>query len=412
VRVPLFPRSQYEITPIEYGSWQGRASAFANTKFDGTSLIGGIPANVNICILGFDSAAFTLGSSVTAINLWIIENLTNGSVGQFAKREADATTSSSSFTPYPTNEAQLEQERIESASTAFVEMLPLLFELMGNPSFESSLYGLWPNPFFGFNASDEHLQTQGELMFVDGSEVGQENPLVPLIQPARNLDFIIVSDNCGSELSSGWMNGTNFVNTAEWAKGNQLPFPEIPDVNTILNLEFTTFPTFFGCNEPNVPLILFVADFPYTSFNNFSFLEAFPPAQEEIIMSNALSTISQDSDRLTANWTSCLACGTVLRSLQKLNMDVPEFCNSCFKDHCWQGNSASSSPSFLEPSALLTNPDITFEIWNQTIFFNGSVAGNSSSGTGQHQSTGHSQHFSSTTSIFVGIISVIYWLIA
>ncbi len=129
-------------------------------------------------------------------------------------------------------------------------------------------------------------------------------------------------------------------------------------------------------------------------------------------MSNALSTISQDSDRLTANWTSCLACGTVLRSLQKLNMDVPEFCNSCFEDHCWQGNSASSPPSFLAPSALLTNPDITFEIWNQTIFFNGSVDGNSSSVTGQHRSTGHSQHCSSTTSIFVGILSVIYWLIA
>lgn len=73
-------------------------------------------------------------------------------------------------------------------------------------------------------------------MLVDGSEVGQENPIVPLIQPARNLDFIIVSDNSGSELSSGWMNGSNFINTAEWAKGNKLPFPKIPDVNTMLNV--------------------------------------------------------------------------------------------------------------------------------------------------------------------------------
>ncbi|KLO18926.1 FabD/lysophospholipase-like protein, partial [Schizopora paradoxa] len=374
----LFPRYEnndtiYEITPIEYGSWQGRASAFASTKFSGTALSSGAPLDSNRCVEGYDSAAFTLGSVVTAINLWIIENLTDGIDGQFAKRDVKGTKTSSTFIPYPTNAAQLGEERTANASTAFVEMLPLLFELMGNPPFESALYGLWPNPFIGFNASSESLQKQSELMLVDGSEVGQENPIVPLIQPARNLDFIIVSDGSGSELSSGWMNGTNFLNTDTWAKGNNLPFPKLPDVNTMLNLKFTTFPTFFGCNEPDVPLLLYVADFPYTSFNNFSFLDDFPSGQEQIIMSNALSTISQDSDRLTANWTSCLACGTVLRSLQKLDMKVPEFCETCFKDHCWQGNSANSAPSFLQPSALLTNPNITFDIWNQTIFFNSSA---------------------------------------
>jgi len=270
----------------------------------------------------------------------------------------------------------LEQERVAHATTAFVAMLPAAFQSLGNPPLNESLSGLWPNPFIGFNPSDKNLQKQSNLMLVDGSEEGQENPIVPLIQPARNVDFIIVSDNSGSELSSGWMNGTNFIDTATWAKAHNLPYPKIPDVNTMLNLKFTTFPTFFGCNEPNVPLVLYVADFPYTSFNNFSFLDSFPSGQEGVIFSNALSTLSQDSDRLTANWTSCLACGTVLRSLQKMDMKVPEFCNSCFKEHCWQGNNASEAPSFLEPSALLTNPNITFEIWNQTIFFNSSVVGN------------------------------------
>lgn len=65
----LISSFQYEITPLEYGSWQGRASAFANTKFAGTSLNGGVPVNTNVCVEGFDSAAFTLGSVVTAINL-------------------------------------------------------------------------------------------------------------------------------------------------------------------------------------------------------------------------------------------------------------------------------------------------------------------------------------------------------
>ena len=95
---------------------------------------------------------------------------------------------------------------------------------------------MWPNPFANFSTSDSGLQGQENLLFVDGSEVGQENPLVPLIQPARNLDFAIVCDNGGTELSSGWMNGTSFINTYEWAKGNDLPFPKIPDVKTMLNV--------------------------------------------------------------------------------------------------------------------------------------------------------------------------------
>lgn len=174
----------------------------------------------------------------------IIEHQTNGSSGQFAKRAIDTTSpssSSSSFVPYPSNEAVIEQEIIENATTAFVEGLPRLFEVLGNPPVASSLYGLWPNPFFAFNASDENLQKQKDLMLVDGSEDGQVNPIVPLIQKARHTDFIIVGDNSGSELSSGWMNGTNFIITSKWAKGNNLPFPELPDVNTMLNVSSRSF---------------------------------------------------------------------------------------------------------------------------------------------------------------------------
>lgn len=31
--------------------------------------------------------------------------------------------------------------------------------------------------------------------------LGQESPIWPLIQPARKMDFLLVSDSCGSELS-------------------------------------------------------------------------------------------------------------------------------------------------------------------------------------------------------------------
>lgn len=42
------------------------------------------------------------------------------------------------------------------------------------------------------------------MLLQDGSETGQINPIWPLIQTERRPDFLVVSDNSGTELSSGW----------------------------------------------------------------------------------------------------------------------------------------------------------------------------------------------------------------
>jgi len=125
-----------------------------------------------------------------------------------------------------------------------------------------------------------------------------------------------------------------------------------------------------GCNEPDVPLLLYVADYPYSSFNNISFISSgFSPRQQQILFGNALTTISQNNNNLTANWTTCVACGAILRSLQRLDITVPDACQTCFEQHCWQGNTVDAQPSFPDPGSLLTNDSMTFEIWNQTVFF-------------------------------------------
>lgn len=154
------------------------------------------------------------------------------------------------FVPYPSDEATIEQQRVNNVTLDFVAGLPDFLEALGNQTLQESLYGLWPNPFANFSTSELGLQSQSNLMLVDGSEVGQENPLVPLIQPARHLDFAIVCDNGGTELSSTWMNGTSFINTYDWAVGNQLPFPKIPDVNTMLNV--SNFQLILHCYSPKL----------------------------------------------------------------------------------------------------------------------------------------------------------------
>ncbi|KAI0818516.1 FabD/lysophospholipase-like protein [Irpex lacteus] len=371
----------YEATPFEVGSWQGRVSAFVKTQYLGTNFSHGAPLN-NTCVQGFDTAAFMLGSADSAMNFWVSESLSNGTVGQFAKRSG----SDLLKIPYPPHEDQLEQQRTEQSLLPDVQALPGFLELIGNLSAQDAVYGLWPNPFHGSKFADKHLQTQDFLYLTDGSEYGQANPIVPLIQKSRSADFIIVNDGCGSELSvgssdqisigaplkclnqSGWMNGTNFGNTADWAKFHDLPFPKIPSVNTILNRNYTLFPTFYGCFEKDVPLVLFAADAPYTEYSNISVLSTTDLTSEQRLRlwNNTLNIYTQPHSlrpNVTADFPTCIACGAIYRSLQRLNLSVPDVCNTCFKEYCWDGTEDNSQPGFLAP-ALLYDPQMLFAEWN------------------------------------------------
>ncbi|KAG8845364.1 hypothetical protein FRB96_002522 [Tulasnella sp. 330] len=357
-------QTYYELTPFEFGSWRGRVKAFLDIEYFGTPMSGGLPINASVCINGYDSAAFCAGAGFAAANLWLAESTTDGVLGQFAKR------SKRSKIPYPPNEDKLEQERVRAQLLPNVKELGGIEELL-KENLTTILYGYTPNPFYGMNTSaiDPVAASQEELLLVDGSETGQVNPLWPVIQPERALDFIVVSDACGSELSSGWMNGTNFHNTYISAKATGLPFPTIPPVVTMLNLNHTSRPVFYGCNEPDVPLILFLADFPYTAYTNISGLQStITNNQVELLTLNSLSLVTQANNTLRSDWSTCIACGALQRSLKRSGMAEPESCSQCWKEYCWQGNLDQSQPGFLEPSLVL-NSTLSWAEWNATVLF-------------------------------------------
>lgn len=216
----------------------------------------------------------------------------------------------------------------------------------------------------------------------------QVNSIWPVIQPARNVDFIIVADNSGTELSvrtslrtpvdllklchlqSGWMNGTNFINTGIAAAQAGIRFPKLPSVQTMLNKNYTSRPTFFGCNDtPGTPLVLYVADYPYSAYTNISFqAQGLSTRQVSLIQQNALVALTQNNNGLRANWSSCLGCASVYRSLQRMNTTIPSTCQQCMKDYCWQGDVDNSSPSFLQPSLAL-NSTLSYSQWNSSVFY-------------------------------------------
>ena len=165
------------------------------------------------------------------------------------------------------------------------------------------------------------------------------------------------------------MNGTNIISSARLAAMVGLPFPSVPkSANTFLNLGYTSQPVFFGCNDPmDTPLLLYAADYPYSSYGNISALTGSSRSPEQVTMltDNGLPLISQQGFR--KNWNECLACGAVYRSLQRMGHEMPARCKQCMADYCWNGTEVDTQPSYLDPSLALS-PNVSFAQWNATIY--------------------------------------------
>ena len=95
-----------------------------------------------------------MASAASAINLWYIENATNGALGQFAKRSLPEANDEVVLHPHlksllkrwPADEAVTEQERVANGTAALLGLIDLM-ESVFNLTLEESLYAVWPNPF-------------------------------------------------------------------------------------------------------------------------------------------------------------------------------------------------------------------------------------------------------------------------
>lgn len=116
---------------------------------------------------------------------------------------------------------------------------------------------------------------------VDGGEDLQNLPLHPLIQPERGVDVVFAVDSSADTLEENgdlnWPNGTALVATYQRSLlpiANGTSFPQIPDVNTFVNLGLNNRPTWFGCNlddtESPSPLIVYLPNAPYAYMSNVS----------------------------------------------------------------------------------------------------------------------------------------------
>lgn len=142
----------------------------------------------------------------------------------------------------------------------------------------------------------------------------------------------------------------------------------------MMNLNFTTLPTFFGCNYTSGPLVLYIPNAPWSAYTNYSYTQpSFTDDQLDMVMENQfnMATYGNASGNGTVegatNWPACLACAVIKRSLTRVGMALPEICETCFSQHCWNGQEDDAVVSqAVQDHKPLLNPGLTYEDWNQT----------------------------------------------
>ncbi|KAI8317230.1 Lysophospholipase 3 [Colletotrichum sp. SAR11_240] len=366
-----FNLTSYEVTPFEFGSWRGgRVQAFMPTMYLGTSMSNGTAQNTSECVMGFDKYTFLQGSTADAFDAWFIDNWYG--VPTFAKRELESRqTASTNITVPPGKEENGEVQLVINTVQNF------------NQSFNDSLWATYPNPFENMNPA---MQNVDNLLLLDGSMAGETNPIRPLIIPERQVDLVIVYEASSDSLMYNWVNGTNLVNSAQSAALGNIPFPKVPDVNTLITMNMTRQPTFFGCNDTApTPLVLYLPNSPWSGYINYTYTKSsFTDNEFDLTVDNAFQLATYGNGTIDAAWPACLACATIRGSLARLGLALPQQCQDCFAKHCWNGMMSTAQVTADDTDPVLRlNSSLSYQEWNQTYWSSQTSNPNGASSTAE-----------------------------
>ncbi|KIJ52835.1 hypothetical protein M422DRAFT_58598 [Sphaerobolus stellatus SS14] len=188
---------------------------------------------------------------------------------------------------------------------------------------------------------------------VDGGSNGEVCPLQPLLVRPRNVDVIFAVD-ASADREDNFTNGTDLITAAQRAArfGNQYPFPKVPSSpNTFVNQGLTSRPTFFGCDEPDVPLVVYLANGAPSAkrralglpgiTNTSTGQTSYTPEQAQTFMNEAFAIATQglggNSTSPGAQFSTCLACALVDRVRDRQRIPRQGLCSTCMENYCWDG---------------------------------------------------------------------------
>jgi len=326
--------SVFEFNPFEMGTWDPTLFGFMPLQYVGTNMTDGEVTENAQCVVGFDNAGFVMGTSSSLFNTLLLN--------------------------------------LDSVRSDIPEALFGLVEgfLGAIDEDDNDIADYTPNPFFGYRSEESRYADSERLTLVDGGEDLQNIPLHPLIQPSRHVDVIFAVDS-SADTSQSWPNGTALVATYSRQFGdiaNDTAFPSVPDQNTFVNLGLNTRPTFFGCDPSNmtdglnVPLVVYIPNAPYVYNSNIStFQLATNNSERDAIVLNGYNVATMGNATLDETWPTCVGCAIISRSLDRAGIEVPESCQQCFRDFCWDGTVNSTEPAPYDPTLKIADEAVNVE---------------------------------------------------
>lgn len=330
----------FEFNPFEMGSFDPTTFGFAPLKYIGSNFSDGELSQDQGCVAGFDNLGFVMGTSSSLFNQIFL--------------------SLDSFSGIP--------EILRSAISSVLSAI-------GRDSNDIADYT--PNPFLGFHNDTNPSASHERLTLVDGGEDLQNIPLNPVIQPTRHVDVIFAVDSSADTVeaddpSQNWPNGTAMVATYQRANTpimNRTSFPYIPGQDTFVALGLNNRPAFFGCNSSNVtegdnipPLVVYLPNSPYVFWSNQSTFNKldYSLAERNAMIQNGYDVVTQGNSTRegASNWPTCVGCAILARSLERNGENVPQVCQQCFDQYCWNGTTVENATPY-SPSLILAAVNIT-----------------------------------------------------
>jgi lysophospholipase len=327
--------TNFEFNPFEMGSFDPTTYGFAPLKYIGSNFSAGELAQDQGCVAGFDNLGFVMGTSSSLFNQIFL------SLGSF-----------------------------KNLPDILLNAVSGILTRLGKDGNDIADYS--PNPFYHYHNETNPSANRERLTLVDGGEDGQNIPFNPVIQPMRHVDVIFAVDSSGDTVeaddpSQNWPNGTSLVATYERSTStimNRTSFPYIPGQDTFVALGMNNRPAFFGCNVTegdNIPpLIVYLPNSPYVFWSNQSTFGKLDYNIEERngMIENGYDVVTQaNSSRSGAsNWPTCVGCAVLSRSLERNGEAIPQVCQQCFTDYCWNGTTVATSAPYL-PEMLLAEVD-------------------------------------------------------
>ncbi|KAA1473978.1 phospholipase B [Dentipellis sp. KUC8613] len=331
----------YEITPMEFGSWDPNLSSMMNISYVGTKLNNGQPANNTACVTGFDQASFMMGTSASLFN----------QILDFADNKIQGMDDNSAHALLQMLQRQLQDVRSRADDVAN-----------------------WPSPFQGIKPGAFEDSNSSWINLIDGSSNGENVPLGPMFVKARGLDVVVAVDASADDPNNAWPNGTSPLHTqarlSNLLQSSHQQFPPIPGSSSgFVSTGVNARPTFFGCdpkqNPPEYPLVIYLPNSPPLNgddpvSNTGTFKLDYTLKHTELFLDqvhgNTIGGFTPNSNSPDPNFGKCMQCAAIDRARFRSNPVVnrSDVCTSCFQQYCYD--------PLHEPSKdVLTNRQLAFK---------------------------------------------------